>query len=30
MTRSLIIGVASFPTTASLLIGRYAMIGAIG
>ena len=29
MTRSLVIGVASFATTALLILGQYAMIGAI-
>jgi hypothetical protein len=30
MTRTIVIGVASFATTAILLLGQYAAIGAIG
>ena len=30
MTRSIAIGVASFATTALLILGQYAVIGAIG
>jgi hypothetical protein len=30
MTRTIVIGVASFATTAILLLGQYAVIGAIG
>jgi len=30
MTRSLVIGLASFATTALFLLGQYAAVGAIG